>query len=135
MQSPRTSLTNRWGVFRSSWAKNIQQELQKAAEMAASNHPVDNQQEVLGANNFEPDRQDLWESVTPDSWEDRVGQPANWKDRARQPVSQNRQRVKHSPKIRTPVIVQSWFGIDSSSSDESEEDNSSWTNVERGEQE
>ena len=75
--------------------------------------------------NFLPNDPRDVDNVTQDSFT-----PDHWEDRAHSPARPNR-RTAPKTKVRKPVTVKNWFGLDSSSNEESEEDDSCWTDVDR----
>ena len=141
-------LTEPVGTFRSSWAQGIQKELLLAAKEAdkakvdtiADEAPIDlntNTRKTAQSYNLDSCRQTREDIViddtntealedpeaevrdhgdTPDSWEDRWWAPS---------ISKAKVNV-----VRKPVTTQDWFGFDSTS-DESDEDTSEWTSVDR----
>ena len=103
------------GTFRSSWARNMENELRIAARKL-------DREDMTASGEEREAVDDASEKVddTPDTWEDR------WKE---EPVIKNHNR-KSTPIVRKPVVVKEWFGIESSS-DESDSEQGQWTEVER----
>ena len=127
------------GIFRSSWARGIQQELSRAAEeskMKNTNRRVD--KEIVETRSWEAapvptpplgggggvseqrlndDKCQDEDDLVPDCWEERQF---------------NLSRKQTSMKTRKPVQITSWFGSDSTSEEEEiEETVGEWSNIDR----
>ena len=141
-------LTEPVGTFRSSWAQGIQKELLLAAKEAdrpkedtledsAVKELVTNVPKSKNSNNFDRQRQLIDDDNTEDHNNDAIEHsedvnrdtedtPTCWEDRWWAPsISKARANV-----VRKPATPKDWFGFESSS-DESEEDTSEWTSVDR----
>ena len=114
------------GTFRSSWAKSLQLQLEKAASGTCSSVPTRSSGTSAAPKDTASTKgidtiQDNTKEDTPEHWEDR---DVDWqfpKDTA-----------KTKPKVRRPIVITSWFG---DSNDDTTEDDSTddteWSNVER----
>ena len=109
------------GTFRSSWARGIQEELQKAAGTTAKvgsvNYWTDGKADYSkwrDDNNGHDDNVNevVHDDVVPDIWEDRLPKSSK------------------QVKIRKPPKIEKWFGFDSDS-DEADTDDSEWSEVDR----
>ena len=127
-------------TFRSSWAQELQDELQNSAELRTqekttgtgtgrkelNDQPtgtrIKTQNPRQHPNNFEEDRPEVDRQVydTPDNWEELDEQPLF-----------KVQPTRNYQKIRKPLVITSWFGDETSSDSESSEDSESWSEVDR----
>ena len=111
--------------FRSTWAKTMQRELEDAAAEAEEPKKIRSSKEK--EKDPEKEKEKVEEREVPEQWDDweewreveEIRKPARGMERPR-------------TKIRKPVIIKSWFGEDSSSSEDFESGSEGeWSEVER----
>ena len=106
------------GTFRSSWAQNLQKELENAAKVA------------VPTSASKPGSEDSVDNTKMNDILDKEPVPNCWDDDVDDlPSSRNFVR-KPAPPVRRPAIVKNWFGLDSTT-DESEPGSEEWSSVDR----
>ena len=104
------------GLFRSSWAKNMEKELMIAAEQANKKKDIENvDKETDWIENPVDDkvmRRNQSVMDVPDRWEDRIYK-------------------KKTPKVRKPLKIEKWFGVDSETDSNDDTDDTEWLEVDR----
>ena len=101
------------GIFRSSWAKNIEKELLLAAEQANLKQVKNKVDKEIDWMEHQETERRLPEEVVPDIWEDRI-----------------KKQTKTS-KIRKPLKIEKWFGVESESESNEDTDDSDWLEIDR----
>ena len=119
------------GTFRSTWARNIQAELEKAAKLAngiSDKHDSNRRQEEM------PYRR------SNEQTNERVKVPINWEDDlevettepTERPSLLDLQMKSKTPKTRKPPTpITDWFGLDTTDTSDTDFEQTSWTSIDR----
>ena len=113
------------GTFRSTWARNIQAELEKAANLANTSR-VDSSDHTKV--NTDKRKNDV--TKVPTNWDE----DADDDDTREKPslMDQFHLRKTKTPKVRKPPQqITDWFGLDSTDSSDTDFDQSSWTSIDK----
>ena len=121
------------GSFRSSWAMEMERDLQLQAEKLTIQPEGSREKTTHATVNETPENTTKDIPAVPDNWEDRdeLHRHDHWEEwDMRRPAAGNHDR-KEKQKIRKPIVITTWFG-DTSEEDDTDSDSSDgWTEVER----